>query len=58
MDLVKLREQDDDVMRVCDTWPRSKLLRLFQILKIRGVTSEHIEHQIIAEYKKENPSSS
>ena len=54
MDLNKLRDQDDDVMRAADTWPLSKLLRLFQVLKIRGMTSEGIEQRIISEFKKEN----
>jgi hypothetical protein len=57
MNLDKLREQDDDVLRVCDTWPRSKLLRLFQVLKIRGMSSDGIDHQIIYEFKRENSDS-
>lgn len=55
IDLDKLRAQDDDVMRLCDSWPRSKLLRIFQVLKNRGMTSDNIDHEIIFEFKRENP---
>lgn len=53
MDLDKLREQDDDVMRCVDSWPLSKLLRIFQVLKNRGMTSDDIDHRIIYEFKRE-----
>lgn len=55
MDLDKLREQDDDVLRFIDAAPLSKQLRMFQVLKARGITSDDIDHRIISEFKRENP---
>lgn len=55
MNLDKLREQDDAVSAAVDSWPKSKLLRMFQVLKNSGITSDNIDARIIAEYKKENP---
>ncbi len=57
MNLEKLRQQDDEVMQCVDTWPLSKLLRIFQVLKNRGMSSDDIDHRIVYEFKREEQGS-
>lgn len=53
VDLEKLKQQDDTVLAVLDSWPKSMKLRAYQFLYAEGIRINDIEHEILKSFRRE-----